>query len=256
MNVIVLAKESFLDHNENEFKMNPYDLFTLKKAIKLKELNNSKITVLSMGPTSTEVMLRTCLALGADHVYHLNDEAFVGADTFATSYVISKALALLLPFDLIFCGSQSTEGETGSVGPSVATWLNIPFYTSITDICRLENSRPVFEMTNSDCISYFSIREATGPAVLCYKYFDYDYITPSLFAIKKAAKSTIHHWDASTLEIEVNDCGLLGSKTKVLETENRKSKNHDNVSLKKENIVREFDATTLHILVDAINRNA
>lgn len=72
--------------------INPLDLHALELALRLKESHQAQVTVLSMGPMSTEVVLRDTLALGADRAILLTDSAFAGADTWATSYTLSQAV--------------------------------------------------------------------------------------------------------------------------------------------------------------------
>ena len=62
------------------------------------------VTVLSMAPEFTRDKLTECLAMGADEAFLLSDAAFGGADTYATSYVLAKAIERLGAFDLILFG--------------------------------------------------------------------------------------------------------------------------------------------------------
>lgn len=89
------------------------------------------MTVLSMGPPQAEAMLREAIACGADAGVLVSDRAFAGADTWATSYTLAKAIQSLAPADLILCGKQAIDGDTAQVGPGLACRLNLPYATCV-----------------------------------------------------------------------------------------------------------------------------
>ena len=106
--------------------INPADLNAVEEGLCIKDEIGGSVTVLSMGPASTESMLRQTAAMGADQLCLINDPAFAGADTYATAKTLSKAVEYLGGFDLLICGRRSIDGETGQVGPELAALLNIP----------------------------------------------------------------------------------------------------------------------------------
>ena len=102
---------------------NPYDLVAVEAAVQIAEKYDGKVTVISMGPPQTESALRECLSLGADEAVLLSDRAFAGADTLATSYTLSQAIAEIAaaePVHLALCGKQAIDGDTAQTGPGVA----------------------------------------------------------------------------------------------------------------------------------------
>ncbi len=107
--------------------INPEDKHAIEEALKLKESGGGgEITVLSMGPLQAENALREALSMGADRAVLLSDRAFAGSDTLATSYILSLAIKKIQTYDLILCGTQTMDGETGQVGPQLAAWLGLP----------------------------------------------------------------------------------------------------------------------------------
>ncbi len=108
---------------ENE--INEADKNALEMAVSLKDKVGGSVTVLSMGPPSFEPYLKLAIAMGADDAVLLSDRSFAGADTFATSRVLAKAIAKMGPIDLVLCGEASADGSTEQVPPSVAEWLGI-----------------------------------------------------------------------------------------------------------------------------------
>jgi electron transfer flavoprotein beta subunit len=107
--------------------INPEDKQAIEEALKLKSnREGAEVTVLSMGPPQAKSAIREALSMGADKGVLVSDKAFAGADTLATSYTLSLAIKKMGTYDLILCGSQTIDGETGQVGPQLAEWLNLP----------------------------------------------------------------------------------------------------------------------------------
>lgn len=121
-----------------ESKVNPYDLFAVETALRLREKHGGRVTVLTMGPPAAREALAECLYIGADRAVLLTDRRFAGADVLATSYAISQGIQHLRSYDLIICGKQTTDGDTAQVGPEIAEWLAIPHSTNITEIIGVD----------------------------------------------------------------------------------------------------------------------
>src|SRR5208283_819445 len=73
--------------------INPYDLFALEAALRLRDKHGGKITVLTMGPPTAEESLRRALSFGIDRAVLLTDRTFAGSDTLATSFALAQAIA-------------------------------------------------------------------------------------------------------------------------------------------------------------------
>lgn len=111
---------------------NPEDLRALEMALSVRDEHGGKVTVITMGPPSAAEVLRESLYRSADEVVLLTDMRFAGADTLATSYVLSEAVRKSGGFDVVLCGSQAIDGDTGQVGPQTAEKLGVP------QICYVE----------------------------------------------------------------------------------------------------------------------
>ena len=118
-----------------ESKMNPYDLYAIETALRIKEKTGSRITAVSMGPMSAMEVLKEAMAMGCDDGYILSDRKFGGADVLATSHTIAEGIRKIDPdFDLIICGRQTTDGDTAQVGPAVSENLSIPHISWCTEL--------------------------------------------------------------------------------------------------------------------------
>jgi len=116
--------------------VNIYDQHAVEEAVRLKrQFPQTRVTVISMGPPMAAAALKECIALGADRAVLITDRAFAGADTLATSYVLAqaaqKAAATWGPLDLVICGKQTLDGDTGQVGPGLACRLGFEQLTYV-----------------------------------------------------------------------------------------------------------------------------
>lgn len=125
--------------------VNFFDLHGLEEALRIKDRYSARVSVVTMGPPSAEKALKQCIAMGADEAFLVSDRAFAGADTLATSYVVASTIekigAQVAPVDMIFCGKQTLDGDTGQVGPGVACRLDIEQLTYVEKIEHLDVER-------------------------------------------------------------------------------------------------------------------
>ena len=124
--------------------VNFYDLHGLEEALRLKDQFGARVTVVTMGPPSADKALKQCIAMGADEGVLISDRAFAGADTLATSYVIALAVEKAAkewgPVDIVFCGKQTLDGDTGQVGPGVACRLDFDQLTYVEKVEQLDTA--------------------------------------------------------------------------------------------------------------------
>ena len=147
MNIIVCIKQvpgttqveidpetGVLKRDGVESKMNPYDLYALETALRIKESYGAEVTVITMGPPQSQEVIREAFMMGVDRGFLLSDRRFGGADVLATSYTLAQGIKAAGNFDLIICGKQTTDGDTAQVGAELAEFLDIPH---VTCVCKL-----------------------------------------------------------------------------------------------------------------------
>lgn len=117
-----------------ESKLNPYDLYALETALRLKSSLGATVTAFTMGPPQAQEVLREAYMMGVDDAVLISDRKFGGADVLATSYAISQAIKADGPFDLIICGRQTTDGDTAQVGSELAEFLGLPQVVSVVSV--------------------------------------------------------------------------------------------------------------------------
>jgi electron transfer flavoprotein beta subunit len=114
------------------------DKVALEFALQIKDKCGGKVTAVTMGPPRASDILRECLYMGADEAYLITDRKFAGADTLATSYVLSEAIKKIGNYSFVFAGRQAIDGDTAQVGPQTAEKLGLPQITCVSRIDSLE----------------------------------------------------------------------------------------------------------------------
>ena len=117
-------------------KMNPFDLYALETALRIKAEagDGAEVTALTMGPPQCERVVREAFMMGVDRGVILSDRAFGGADVLMTSFTLAKGIAKTGPYDLVVCGKQTTDGDTAQVGAEIAEWMGIPHVVNVKSI--------------------------------------------------------------------------------------------------------------------------
>lgn len=193
--------------------INPFDLYAIEEAIRLKEQYGGKITAISMGPPQVEKTLREAVAIGIDEILLLTDRKFAGADTWATSLTLSEAINKLGDYDLILFGQQAIDGDTAQVGPGVATHLDIPQTAFVKKIESIEKKKIVVQRLMED--GYDRIEMTLPAAITVVKEINVPRL-PSLRGKRNAKKVELKTWSADDLQLDEDNIGLSGSPTQVI----------------------------------------
>ena len=198
--------------------INPYDLFSLEQALRLKDTFGATVTVLSMGPPMAVESLRKAVAFGADHAVLLTDRLFAGSDTLATSFALASAIQKLAgerPVDLVFAGKQTINGDTAQVGPGIARRLGFQPLTYVSALRTLDRATRTIvverraeggvQVLKTRLPALITMLEGTTPI----RYPD----MPDMF---RAARTEVTVWSALQAGIAtLEKCGLKGSPTVV-----------------------------------------
>lgn len=202
-----------LKRNGIESKMNPYDLYAIESALRIREEMGGTITAITMGPGQAASVIREAFAMGVDEGALISDRRFGGADVLATSYTISQGIKLLGDFDLILCGKQTTDGDTAQVGPEVSEYLNIPSVSNVSKIVELSPEAITVEMDMTHDIEIAKIKFP------CLLSVDKDIFMPRLPSYLKKEQTKEREIRVISLDqLEDKDekhYGLNGSPTQV-----------------------------------------
>ncbi len=193
--------------------INPFDMYAIEEAVRLKEKFGGKSTVITMGPPQAEAALREAVSLGMDEAILISDRAFAGSDTWATSYTLSAAIKKIGAFDLIICGKQASDGDTAQVGPGISTHLDIPQVTYVKKIEEVkEKSMRVERMLEEG----YEIIQTPLPCLLTVVKEINEPRLPSLKGMLRAKSARIITWGQKDLNLNPEQIGLCGSPTQVI----------------------------------------
>ncbi|OGO05549.1 MAG: electron transfer flavoprotein subunit beta [Chloroflexi bacterium RBG_13_56_8] len=196
--------------------LNPFDAYAIEEAIRLKEAHGGTVTVLTMGPPPAEKELREAIAMGCDQAILLSDVEFAGADTWATSYTLAQAISKLGEYDIILCGRQAADGDTGQVGPGIANQLEIPQLTYVFKIREIDFEQGYAE-TERLMEEGREIARTRLPALLSVVKDINQPRYPTFRGIRRARGLEIPIWGAKDLDgADPTRLGLDGSPTAVV----------------------------------------
>ncbi len=226
MNIIVCIKQvpgsnkaevdpvtGVIKRDANDTKMNPYDLYAVETAIRLKEKYGGVVKVITMGPPAAQSVIREAFAMGADEGVLITDRKFAGADVLATSYTISQGIRMMGDYDLILCGKQTTDGDTAQVGPEMSEYLDLPCIANVTSIEEVSDKGLTVLMDMQIAI------EKSFISFPCLVSVDKDIFLPRLPSYVKMKASADREIKVITFndlpDRDENKYGLNGSPTKV-----------------------------------------
>ncbi len=198
--------------------VNPYDLFSLEEALRLKDKYGGRVTVLTMGPPMAEAALRKCLAYGADEAVLVTDRAFAGSDTLATSFALASAIRQIqndMAVDLVFAGKQTIDGDTAQVGPGIAKRLDLQLLTYVSKIESLDlEKREITVHRRAE--GGVQVLKTKTPALITMLEGVNEMRFATMPNMFRAARYPLKVWDKDAAGIEdVTKIGLKGSPTIV-----------------------------------------
>lgn len=142
---------------------NPNCSMALEACLQTRERTCGKIKAISMGPKQARASLRNALSLGVDEAYLLRDARFSGADVWATAYTLSLGIKKIGLPDIIFCGKESIDGDTGQVGAELAEILGYAHVYYVSEIKEIGDEQITVVSTMGDYIDTIKVKL---PAVL------------------------------------------------------------------------------------------
>jgi electron transfer flavoprotein beta subunit len=198
--------------------VNPYDLFALEEALRLKDKFGGRVTMLCMGPPQAEDALRKCISFGATDAILVTDRSFAGADTLATSYALAAAIRKIgqeQAVDLVFTGKQTIDGDTAQVGPGIAKRLGMNLLTYVSQINELDlDGRTLTVERRAE--GGVQQLQTTLPSLITMLEGTNEMRFASLDDMLRAGRCPVRKWNKDDAGIEdVSKIGLKGSPTIV-----------------------------------------
>ena len=193
-------------------EVNPFDLLGLVRAVELKNSSEDEVVVISMGPPGTAEGLTNCVALGADRSVLISDRVLAGSDTLATSRTLALALQRENP-DLIICGRNSADGDTGQVGPETAELMGLPHISHVRKLDLSDDGKSVIaERITDDGLQTI---QCDLPVLVCVTEGVAPELYPDRDQMERAEGISFEEVSAADLSSDLSQFGSEGSPTWV-----------------------------------------
>jgi electron transfer flavoprotein beta subunit len=228
MNIIVLVKQvidpeappsSFkIDDSSNRAEMrgappviDPYGEYAVEAALRVKEAKGGKITVMSLGINLLREVVKKPLSMGADELILLEDEAYVGGDSWSTAYAMAMAIKKSGGYDLIMCGREASDTNAGQTGAGIAEILGLPCVALARKIDVTDSTAKVERVTADG----YEVVEVPFPAVITVSNEIGEPRYPTIKGIMVAKKIEPIVWKPADIGVEASQVGSAGQKGKL-----------------------------------------
>jgi electron transfer flavoprotein beta subunit len=191
--------------------IDPYGEFAVEASLKIKEATGGKITVVSLGAKMSREVVKKPLAMGADELVLLEDEAYVGGDSWSTVTALAAAIKKIGEYDLILCGREASDTNAGQTGPGIAELLGLPCVTIARKIDITDGTARVERVTSVG----YDVIEVPVPAVITVSNEIGEPRYPTIKGIMAAKKVEPVVWKPADISIDSARVGAAGQRTKL-----------------------------------------
>jgi len=225
MNIVVLVKQvpdtwaerrladsdKTLDRASVDAVMNEIDEYAVEEALRLKEAHGGEVTVLSMGPDRATETIRKALSMGADKALHVSDEALHGSCAIQTAEALAAALGTV-GWDLVVCGSESTDARLSIMGALLAEKLGVPQLSGARKV-TVEGSTVTIERQTE---TGYDLVQGALPAVVSVVEKINEPRYPSFKGIMAAKKKPVGTLTVAGLGLDPGTVGLANATSEVV----------------------------------------
>ncbi len=196
-----------------EGALNQFDVNAVEEALQLKDASaDVEVVIVSLGPARALEAMRKGLAMGADRVLLVSDEAAAGSDLVATSRVLAAVLERETA-DLVLFGQQASDSDGAVLWAAVAERLQRPLISQVAELTHEDGKLRGKRQTEYG----YDVIESPLPAVVAVSDAINEPRYPSLKGIMGAKKKPQDTLALSDLGLAAEDVGEAGSRTEVRE---------------------------------------
>jgi len=192
--------------------IDPYAEYAVEAALKLKDALGGKITALSLGTNQLRDIVKKPLAMGADELILLEDEAFDEGDSWSTAYALAMAIKKIDEYDIILCGREASDWNAGQVGSGIAEILGLPSITLIKKIDITDGKAKIERATDEG----YEVIEISLPALFTVSHEIGEPRYPTIKGIMAAKKKEPIIWKPADIGVEASQIGAAGRHSKLL----------------------------------------
>ncbi|MFH2047455.1 MAG: electron transfer flavoprotein subunit beta/FixA family protein [Pseudomonadota bacterium] len=199
---------SDIERDDLVYSVNEWDNYAVEEAIQIKDNVGGSVTVVSVGDSDSEEVLRREMAMGADNGILLSDAAFEGSDGKGIASIL-KAEIEKGKYDLILTGAQADDGA-GQVGGMLAAMLDLPF-ASLVNLIEASDDKKI-KIGREIAGGQQEISEMDLPCVLSIQTGINEPRYVGIRGIRKVASVEIPVKGASDLGLNQDSVGTAAAK--------------------------------------------
>ncbi len=192
--------------------ISPFDENAVEAALRLKDAKGGKITVLSLGINLQRDVVKKPLSMGADELVLLEDAAFVDGDSWSTAFALALAIKKIGQFDLVLCGRQAADWDSGQVGSAISEILGLPSITLAKKIDVLDGKARVERVIPDG----YEVVETQLPALITVSNELGEARYPTIKGIMAAKRKEPVVWKPADIGIEPGKVGAAGRRTRLV----------------------------------------
>jgi len=187
--------------------LDPGDEHAVEAGLQIVEKEGGEVTVVSMGPPKAMDAIRRALAMGAARGILITDTALESSDALSTARAIAAAIKDR-EFDLLICGTESTDGSSGAVPAQLAELLGMPLLSFAKRLEVADGTAIIDRQTDEG----YDVVEARLPAVVTVTGGINDARYPALRGIMQAKNKEVK-------QVGIAEIGLEGKAGKAALTQ-------------------------------------
>ena len=192
--------------------LDPYSEYALEAALRIKDAQGGKITVISLGSNLLRDVVKKPLSMGADELILLEDEAFADGDSWSTAYALAMAIKKLGEYDLILCGRQAADWDAGQVGSGIAELLELPSVTVARKIDITDGKARVERATDDG----YEVIELSLPALITVSNEIGQPRYPTIKGIMAAKRREPIVWKPADIGVDASQVGAAGRRSQLV----------------------------------------
>ncbi|HEY91831.1 MAG TPA: electron transfer flavoprotein subunit beta/FixA family protein [Dehalococcoidia bacterium] len=192
--------------------ISPFDEQAVEAALRIKDAQGGKITAISLGTGLLRDVVKKPLSMGADELVLLEDAAFDGGDSWSTAAALAAAIKKIGEFDIIFCGRQAADWDSGQVGSGIAEILGLPSVTLAKKI-EVSDGKATVQRVIPDG---YEVVEVGLPAVITVSNELGEPRYATIKGIMSAKRKEPIVWAPADIEVEAGQLGATGRRVKML----------------------------------------
>jgi len=196
---VVNEEEYTVDISYANKIINTYDATALELLARLcEETNDIESIALTASNKESEKILRAALSIKINQAIRICIDEDLTYQTGAVSEMIKAAILKIEKVDIVLCGRQASNGDSGQTGLILAEMLGWPCISLVTDIKKCDE----YFLVTHQVENAMEILEVKPPFVATVTQSDNKFLRmPTIKDVLNAKKKQITNWDLEELNI-------------------------------------------------------